>query len=386
MLSMLFMVMFMFMFTCRAYRAYRNASCSLFDAYRKASSLSMFQKRVSGVDAYFINLDRSTERRTAMENQLYQFGFPQPIRVRAYQPKDIIVPNSIREVAGCKKILTPEAQQSFVNGVVARADPATIMTDKVMLAAHCGRPKNTKFELAVTSSHLRALWTAVNDVGSSSYALILEDDVEFAVDVDIGSLIKTAPSDFAMLQLLTSNGDLASQLYSEYTRSKGSKLWTLRGEHDLWCAGAYIVSKQVLRPVVNGLISELERGVRGVRWHGVRVVAAFDKPCFPSMCCTNGSLTLSPELPGCVLAPRGYQADHFIFNLIPGRVYHLNTPIIKSSRASANSTVHQSHVATVHTSGFQRAGELMRDMLMRAGGRALPTFVRRSCMDAVILP
>ena len=359
-----------------------NTTCSLLDAYRRGSGLPLFQKRVATVDAYFINLDRSMDRRVATENHLFSFGFSSPIRVRAYQPRDIIVPNSMHDVAGCKKLLTPGAQQAFVNGVVARANPATIVTDKVMLAAHCGRPKNSKFELAVTVSHLRALWTAVNDKGPSPYALILEDDVEFAFDVDFVALIKTAPRNFAILQLVTSNGDLATQLYEEYTRSGGIKLWTPRSDHDLWCAGAYLVHKQALRPIVNGLVSELET-IRGLRWHGIRVVAAFEKECFPPMCCSNGSLLLSPERP-CVFAARGYQADHFIFNLARGRTYQLNTPVIRSSRTSANSTVHQSHVALVHARGFQRAIELMHDMLARAG-TSLPSFVRRSCLDAAIL-
>ena len=115
---------------------------------------------------------------------------------------------------------------------------------KIFVQAHCGRKKNTRRELTVTLSHLLAIRSAIyDDSGSGSpYALILEDDLQLAfqvnsmflwrcpkarlklrkplvvvvnvknclnspLQVDFPALIRSSPnpSGFGVLQLVTSN-------------------------------------------------------------------------------------------------------------------------------------------------------------------------------------
>ena len=46
----------------------------------------------------------------------------------------------------------------------------------------------------------------------------MEDDIALPfVDMDWNALIESAPSDFAVLQLVTSNGDYVQKLWNQYT-------------------------------------------------------------------------------------------------------------------------------------------------------------------------
>ena len=80
---------------------------------------------------------------------------------------------------------------------------------KIFVQAHCGRKKNTRRELTVTLSHLLAIRSAIYDSSGSGspYALILEDDLQLAFQVDFPALIRSSPNPtgFGVLQLVTSN-------------------------------------------------------------------------------------------------------------------------------------------------------------------------------------
>lgn len=90
-------------------------------------------------------------------------------------------------------------------------------THRIFITGMCGRPKNSKRELAVTVSHMLAMREAMQDK-SKKYALILEDDMKIVFPaMNWTSLIESAPDDFAVLQLITSNGDYVQKLWNQYT-------------------------------------------------------------------------------------------------------------------------------------------------------------------------
>jgi GR25 family glycosyltransferase involved in LPS biosynthesis len=69
--------------------------------------------------------------------------------------------------------------------------------------------QHTPHELACVASHLLAIHSAVHDETvdpANPYALIVEDDVSFEMDVDFKTLAESAPKNFGILQLMTSNG------------------------------------------------------------------------------------------------------------------------------------------------------------------------------------
>ena len=123
------------------------------------------------------------------------------------------------------------------------------------------------------------------------YALILEDDMQIAFSrIDWESLIASAPDpNFTILQLITSNGNpnfhacpsLSPTLsYVRFTKSLFSPLssfpycfeallvekyftkykakthlWIKRDNLDLWCAGAYIVNKEMIRGYLDAILT-----------------------------------------------------------------------------------------------------------------------------------
>jgi len=99
---------------------------------------------------------------------------------------------------------------------------------KIFVQAHCGRKKNTRRELTVTLSHLLAIRSAIYDTSSgngSPYALILEDDLQLAFQVDFAALIRSSPNPagFGVLQLVTSNEFSVLNLQKVYNQHR--TLW-----------------------------------------------------------------------------------------------------------------------------------------------------------------
>lgn len=177
------------------------------------------------LDVYWLNLATSQDRRQFMTAHLAYYGL-RSHRVPAQTPLTVHVPREIWTPDECK--LLASASSSMMHsaaGRTAEEEVEALRRDSpevlarlrgvgvgdgdggggVIVDGHCGRPKNSKRELAVTASHLRALYlatrpgaSAVNgsartphsagaaatgsgDKGSRSsapYALILEDDLQ----------------------------------------------------------------------------------------------------------------------------------------------------------------------------------------------------------------
>ena len=287
-------------------------------------------------------MDKSKSRRVLMEKQLAAVGLlKESSRIRAMTPNSVIIPESLATPYECK--LLEKSQYSQVHELKKRPG------NRVLIDALCGRPRNSKKEIVVTASHLQALRTAVNSYSHSDYALILEDDMEFAFDVDFHALAESAPKGFAVLQLITSNDQNLKYLWKKYTSSNGQDLWEQRSDvTDFWCAGAYLINKAVMRPVVNRIVHRATSN----GWYAMSLIAAYD--CKPSYCCDREGDVINPKTgvrtgeignalavgldynnetrykdkiqsgelnPSCIRAPRGITADHFIFEMARPHAY-----------------------------------------------------------------
>jgi GR25 family glycosyltransferase involved in LPS biosynthesis len=214
---------------------------------------------------YWVNLPVNTARRAYMEAQLAAFGFRQQRRVVA------IAPN-------------------------------TTAFKLLKLQKPCKR--NTDKDLAVIMSHLKAIYAAVHDptpaAVASPYALVLEDDVKFLFHVNYTRLVETAPKDFGILQLVSSNEEAIQGLWAAYKTHNGipaaaaappgaaaaaaaapsaaagaavdwpkrlwtRNLWTALTKNKryplYWSAQAYIVNKQAVKVRVHW-----PRGSGGIRF------------------------------------------------------------------------------------------------------------------------
>ena len=290
------------------------------------------------VDVFFINLDRSQDRRQYMEHQMKFYGYNQIHRIKAVTVKDVVVPQEVSRSQDC--VSASNITTSFITHA-AMFNPNTKKNNsidtlnapyKLMVKTLCGRPKNTRRELIVTISHLLALHTAVHMKSNSPYALILEYDMHIGFDIDFHALAESGPKGFGILQLVTSNDYDVRYLWDRYRKNKET-LWTRREDkHDYWCAGAYLVNKTMLRPLLDGIVQDLDNG-----WRGLNIIAGFGgmtprgvrETCTPSHCCPRVGKEWLPEYPTpCVKAPRGYQSDHYLFSIALGNSYMIGLPLI----------------------------------------------------------
>ena len=181
------------------------------------------------VDVFYINLDRSQDRRKYMESQLKFYGLDHTNRIRAVTIKDVIVPHEVSVAKDC--LLVSNLTIGFVTNskVFNFGSPNKIDTDKesiwnetdiprykILVTELCGRPKNTRRELIVTISHLQAIRTAIYSKSDCPYALILEDDTSIAFDIDFFAMAEIAPKGFGILQLVTSNDHDVKLLINSY--------------------------------------------------------------------------------------------------------------------------------------------------------------------------
>jgi GR25 family glycosyltransferase involved in LPS biosynthesis len=171
-----------------------------------------------GMDVFFVNLDQSLDRRKQMLAQLHYFRLIAPdkahlARVRAITPANFIIPDYIATPFHCRRLTSDSIDNYTRHAPHPEQDPYMLVT------SHCGRPRNTKKDMAVTLSHLFAIKAATDNLQSdqTKYALILEDDMEFAYDIDFQALIDSAPKEWGILQLITSNSYDINQLWQQYT-------------------------------------------------------------------------------------------------------------------------------------------------------------------------
>eukprot|EP01040_Poterioochromonas_malhamensis_P019257 gene19257-22698_t len=124
------------------------------------------------IPVYYINLNQEFSRRDYIRDQLRAWGFHHTTRVSAWTANDVSM-YVTREITSVENIINPN--------------------DK---------------EIACIASHLYAMYLAVTDTSNDSpYALIMEDDLNMEMEVDWNGMTEKAPEDFAILQLMTSNGE-----------------------------------------------------------------------------------------------------------------------------------------------------------------------------------
>jgi GR25 family glycosyltransferase involved in LPS biosynthesis len=181
---------------------------------------------------FYINLERSDQRRKFMEEQLMhmQHGQPKFKRIRANNQND-----AMRATNLVKTLIPPNYH-----------------------------------ELGCLTSHLLAIWNAVHDTKldpENPFAIIMEDDVEIQLDVNFMELVKSAPPNFGILQVTTSNSVEVGQMWEEYivkaNESVGpltdvaltAALWRPHGVFaGLWSTQAYIIQKSVVRGFIDRVV------------------------------------------------------------------------------------------------------------------------------------
>jgi hypothetical protein len=321
------------------------------------------------LDLYWINLDRSPQRKEYMHRVFKFFGLHSNRRFSAITPDDLTIPKGFEKATDCKFLNENQTNEEIIRIKTLQANHQ--MNRTVLVATHCGKQKNN-FQyrhLANVLSHLVAIYQASHHHSHKKYALIMEDDLRMAMEVDFEKVIESAPQDFGMLQLVTSNEVSIEYAWSRYLADRTK--WLKRGEFDAsWCAGAYIIHKERMRPVISQIIQKVSEKLY------VAKVQAVDKRCPQDQCCTEPR-TL-PKAP-CVVAPYGYESDNFIYNLLFDRSYVSCIPMFLTSDVADVSSMHQEHVVT-HQSAFAMIKNLVQYMLI-TDRKLLPSYFNPTCAE-----
>lgn len=167
---------------------------------------------------YYINLDKSINRKQRYEERLSKYSDIQTERIPAITPHDI------------KKY-------------------------KIYISPNC--KTNSELEIACLLSHLKAIFIAYKNIlfnitkkiNSPTYALITEDDVVVLEMPDWIKLLNSAPPNWEILQLVAS-GPLAEHMYNN--SPPGWQKYT----HGTYCAAAYLINLQGMTSILESCVPE----------------------------------------------------------------------------------------------------------------------------------
>lgn len=318
------------------------------------------------LEIYYINMDKSVERRINMEKLLNITSYPY-FRVRGLSPTEIFIPEDVEKTwrtAWCKMKTDMEIPMKSNLGPNS---PLFNMSSIMVGLCGRGKNKNTPKELGCTTSHLLAMRNAIySATARSKYALIVEDDVSFPFNIDFEALAASAPSDFGILQLFNSNKDSLKDSFLRYSKNPSSELWSESKNLKFWSTCGYLINREVMKPIIDSVVN-VRRG-----FNEFTVLAGIQGPCSPPECCVN-NLFVQP--PPCVWASFGYQADSYLYSMT--KTYMLNIPLIANGKGVNASTFHQEHVEMFHRQSFRKMRLLMKELI--SGSVPLPSFARPAC-------
>ena len=219
-------------------------------------------------EVYFINLDKSVDRRHSIEQHLNEVGYKYR-RIAGITPNQLYIPNDIEttwRTAWCK---TQTNEVIPTKHEVIQDIHSPFRNYTYIMSAMCGRGKNrnTPKELGCTTSHIHAMWTAIyQNTTNNRYALIIEDDVSFPFNLDFDALTRSAPKDFGILQLFNSNKDTMKDTYFHYTKDNNF-LWAESKNLKYWSTCAYLIDREVLKPVIDKIFYQQDG------WWNFKVIA-----------------------------------------------------------------------------------------------------------------
>jgi GR25 family glycosyltransferase involved in LPS biosynthesis len=336
-----------------------------------------YKIRENAPEVYWINMDKTITRRVNMAQHLDAIGF-RHFRVRGITASEIYIPDDIESTwrtAWCKLQTSWTPPNKITPQFFQSSNFSSMKGYSAYTSALCGRGKNknTAKELGCTSSHLIAMHQAIySTTATSRYALIIEDDVLFPFDIDFDALTKSAPAGFGILQLFNSNEGTMQQTWKRYL-GDSTYLWAekqAKKYFDYWSTCAYLIDRVVMKPVIDKVLRLEPNG-----WLDLKIIAGINSPCVPKECCTPGTDNFVLK-PPCVWAPRGYQADSYLYAMTT--TYVITIPIIANGLGGNQSTFHQDHVEMLHRKAFRRQREYVNLLYKQVQP---PAFMKPACSE-----
>jgi GR25 family glycosyltransferase involved in LPS biosynthesis len=236
---------------------------------------------------YWINMEGSTDRRQYMEDQLKNLKFRNH-RVTAVTPTSPTY-NISKLQKPCNR--NTEKDISSILSHLTAIHKAIYSEESTSNGVSCDVVKRKK------SKRRSECKRSVQPLKMSDYALIIEDDVQFVYQLNFSALISSAPENFGILQLSTSNEEALQILWSTFkeksTVQKSAynglenlekqnflhyydknltareRLWTRNlwtsqtkdGRTSLfWSAQAYLINKRIIKPFIDDVVERHHDG------------------------------------------------------------------------------------------------------------------------------
>lgn len=290
------------------------------------------------IPVYYVNLADSKKRRLSYERQMKLLNFHHVHRIEAVLPSSSNI--------------------------------------KINLKISPARENEPK-EMSCLASHLVAIYTAVHDDEEADYpyALITEDDVLYELDVNFTSLALSAPENFGLLQLMTSNAGQVQEHYRLYEKSMGSEsyrsymdlntknpLWTRWTiEKSLWSTQAYMINKPKVKNFIDQVVTRTYNATSDTFSYTINLINPSNElfPCSKN----HGSRQLDCYFPYRIVA------DYYLY-LGCGPTFFAQIPIFNG--AKVESTIHTRSSRT-HANEFDEISKV----IVKAKNRTdiLPDFI-----------
>ena len=335
------------------------------------------------LDVYWINFNNSAIACNHTIEHLNAVGiYPQVNRIESVHVGDVHIPSKVK--------LNSHSHSCF-----SRSDDA-VLNDRGITYSHiirqlCGKNKNNITEnLIYTLSHLKALYKAVNSATKAKYALIIEDNTDFRFDLDLNALIQSlytqyGVDEFAVLQLTSTNQYLFRYLWHTYSRNQTMQWEDYNprlNQHDSFSVSAYLINKNILRPLINKIVSYSEV----TKQFSYKIIAGVDVPCSPIECCTssdNSAPLFKPSNIGnpseCILSPKGFSVHNYIYSLFPSASYMYYIPLFANE-------VKQIPEIFYKQSSSTNDNDILRFEEIKSGIHAQREYINKASDDINALP
>lgn len=166
---------------------------------------------------FWINIDNSIERKIFMEQQFKHLNI-EHTRISAITPNDF--PTVL------------EHKPPFFCG-----NPECIQTNY----------KNCPYEYACLCSHIKALQIAL-ETCNDDYFVIIEDDIFIPFEIDYNEIIKQAPKDFDLIQMMVLYAPTVKQLFN---RMYINKINFIKYQPILPSTGQYLITRKGAKKLVD---------------------------------------------------------------------------------------------------------------------------------------
>lgn len=260
----------------------------------------------------------------------------------------------------------------------------------------CGRGKGRDelSDLSNTITHLFAIHEAIHDNSSmSKYAIISNDDVNFAFDIDYDKLVATMDqTNWGILLLSTYDEQSLLKGFRRYSKEK--LLWSDVPRNkipEFYPNKTYIIHRRILQPILEAIFRPV---ASQMNLYEVKVIASVSGMCVPAEICPSflRKSDLSDNGFGSklsiILSNRGFTYDTFLPSL--AKTFSLTMPIYRSKlnvqALSLRATLmNESSWIMTSIHSLKTAIERQKSYLNTfvSGSEITPAFMKDACGDEI---